>query len=41
MTHYLNLREQPFSMIANFAPHFDGNGDGKCDEDSCGYDMSE
>ena len=21
----------------NFAQHFDGNGDGKCDEDSCGY----
>ena len=25
----------------NFAQHFDGDGDGKCDEDSCGYDMSE
>ena len=24
----------------NFAQHFDGDGDGKCDEDSCGYDMS-
>ena len=25
----------------NFAQHFDGDGDGKCDEDSCGYDMNE
>ena len=25
----------------NFAQHFDGDGDGKCDEDSCGFNMSE
>ena len=25
----------------NFAQHFDGDGDGKCDEDSCGYVMPE
>ena len=25
----------------NFAQHFDGDGDGKCDEDSCGYEYAE
>ena len=25
----------------NFAKHFDGDGDGKCDEDFCGYEYAE